>query len=143
VVALPANILLNRWLVPQLGMIGAALATMLAYLVMWIIVAGICHKLGLRMARRTLAACLMPFVLLGPTVLGPLAGRIHAPRSSAWLVGILPDLVTVLAVGAVVYVCTRRTWILSIDERQIAYAEIGRVVGKAKSMLPGRGRRAA
>jgi O-antigen/teichoic acid export membrane protein len=137
--ALPANILLNRWLIPRTGMVGAALATMLAYLVMWIIVAGICHRYGLRLAKKTVAACLASLVLLIPAVLGPLAGRIHAPRSSAWLVGLLPDLVTILAVGAVVYVCTRRTWILSASERQIAYAEIGRVVARIRGLVPGRG----
>ncbi|MFZ1948414.1 MAG: flippase [bacterium] len=141
--ALPANILLNRWLIPRTGMIGAALATMSAYLVMWLIVAGICHRMGLRLTRKTVAACLTSLVLLAPTALGPVVARIHAPRSWAWLVGLLPDLVAVVAVGVVVYVCIRRTWILSASERQTAYAEIARVVRRARSFVPGRRGRAA
>ena len=66
VIALPVNVALNLALIPRLGIVGAAMATMLSYLVMWIIVVAICRAYGLRAGPRTLLASLVPFALLLP-----------------------------------------------------------------------------
>jgi O-antigen/teichoic acid export membrane protein len=89
-VALPANVVLNLTLIPRLGIIGAAVATMLSYLVMWLMVVGICRRLGLRLGARTLLVSLAPFVLLLPrfwaaaavlvfTLVSLLTGFVFAP----------------------------------------------------------------
>jgi O-antigen/teichoic acid export membrane protein len=110
-VAMPCTIVLNLTLIPRLAMVGAAVATMLSYFLMWGIVVAICHKFGLPVGKRTITVCLLPFILLLPPALA-------AP-----------------CVGIVLYVCIRRTWILSVSEREIVRAEAGRLVSKAKGIM--------
>jgi O-antigen/teichoic acid export membrane protein len=66
VIALPVNIGLNLALIPRMGIVGAALATMLSYLVMWWVVLGLCRRFGLRISARTLVLSLAPLFLLLP-----------------------------------------------------------------------------
>jgi O-antigen/teichoic acid export membrane protein len=113
--ALPSTILLNLVLIPRMGIVGAALATMLSYFVMWCIVAAVCYKFGMPVNRRMLAVCLLTFILLLP-----------APAAAA-------------GVAAILYVCVRRTWIFSLTEREIVYGEAHRFASKAKGILIRRG----
>jgi O-antigen/teichoic acid export membrane protein len=115
VVALPASVVLNLTLIPRLGIMGAALATMGSYFLMWCIVAAVCHRFGMPVNKRMLTVCLTPFLLLLP-----------APLAAACVAGVL-------------YVCFRRTWIFSLAEREIVYAEGRRFAKKAKSLLWRRG----
>ncbi len=66
VIALPVNVALNLALIPGHGIVGAAVATMLSYLVMWVIVVAVCRALGMRVSARTLILSLAPFALLLP-----------------------------------------------------------------------------
>lgn len=111
VFGLPSAVAFNLLLIPRLGMVGAALATLLAFVVIWACVVGICWRFGLHLSRRTLLACLSCAVLL------------------------LPWYAAVPAVGAVLYACAFRTWILSAQERERVYAEIRRVLARAKMVL--------
>lgn len=111
---LPSAVALNLLLIPILGMVGAALATLLAYVVIWAVVVGICWRFGLLLTRRTLLVCLSCVVLL------------------------LPWYVAVPAVGLVLYACAFQTWILSAKEREKAYGEIGRILVRAKLLLSAR-----
>jgi O-antigen/teichoic acid export membrane protein len=113
--ALPSTILLNLVLIPRMGIVGAALATMLSYFVMWCIVAAVCYKFGMPVNRRMLAVCLLTFILLLP-----------APAAAA-------------GVAAILYVCVRRTWIFSLTEREIVSGEARRFASKAKGILIRRG----
>lgn len=65
-VALPVNIGLNLALIPRIGIVGAAVATMLSYFVMWLIVVGVCRRYGLTLRPKTLLLSLSPFALLLP-----------------------------------------------------------------------------
>jgi O-antigen/teichoic acid export membrane protein len=130
VIALPTSILLNRVLIPHLGMVGAALATMLSYLLMWMIVVILCRRFGMKTGRRTLSVCLLAFLLLLPSLLGSLVARVPCGPSAARLLAVVPDLVGVTAIGLVVYACIRRTWILSAAEREIAFTEVRRTVAR-------------
>jgi O-antigen/teichoic acid export membrane protein len=111
VVALPCSVVLNLLLIPRLGIVGAALATMGSYFLMWCIVAAVCHRFGMPVNRRMLAVCLLSFVLLLPV---PLAAA---------------------CVAAVLYACVRRTWIFSLAEREIVYTEVRRFVSKARNLI--------
>lgn len=135
VIALPASILLNHLLIPPLGMAGAGVATMLSYFLMLVVIAAVCARFGLRLARRTMVVCLLPFLLLVPNLLTALLGRFAPSLAAGGPAGLLPDLAGVLGVGAVLYASTRRTWILSRQERDIAYGEIGRAIGRARRLL--------
>jgi O-antigen/teichoic acid export membrane protein len=66
--ALPVNVGLNLVLIPRLGIVGASLATMLSYSLMWFVVVGLCMRLGLPVRRETFIASLLPFVILLPKV---------------------------------------------------------------------------
>jgi len=114
VVALPCSVLLNLTLIPRMGIVGAALATMMSYFLMWCIVAAVCHRFGMPVNKRMVVVCLLTFVLL------------------------LPVPIAVACVAAVLYVCIRRTWLFSFAERETVYAEVRRFVGKARSVLQGR-----
>jgi hypothetical protein len=94
-----------------MGIIGAALATMASYFLMWCIVAAVCHRFGMPVNKRMLVVCLLTFVLLLP-----------APVAAA-------------CVGIVLYVCARRTWIFSLAERELVYAEVRRFASKGRSVL--------
>jgi O-antigen/teichoic acid export membrane protein len=111
VAALPCSIALNLTLIPHLGIVGAALATMVSYFLMWCIVAAVCYRFGMPVNKRMLVVCLLTFVLL------------------------LPVPIAAACVAAVLYVCVRRTWIFSLAEREIVYAEARRFAGKARSVL--------
>jgi stage V sporulation protein B len=98
--ALPINVVLNIVLIPKMGIVGAAVATVASYLVMWFIFVRICAAFGLPVARRTVAVSLLPFLLL------------------------LPHLLASAAVGAVVYMCLTKTWIVTSAERHRVYEEL-------------------
>jgi PST family polysaccharide transporter len=66
VIALPVNIALNLALIPEMGIVGAAMATMLSYFLMWITVVIICWKFGMKIGSKTLLVSLVPFALLLP-----------------------------------------------------------------------------
>ncbi len=68
VTALPVNVVLNLVFIPRLGIVGAGLATMLSYAMLWFIVVGICIRLGMPVSRKTLVASLLPFLLLLPKI---------------------------------------------------------------------------
>jgi O-antigen/teichoic acid export membrane protein len=132
-VTLPINILLNRLLIPHFGMVGAALATMLAYFLMWIIVEIICLAYGLRLAKRTVLVSLLPFVLLLPDLIRRAFEHLGPAYSTHRTLALLPDCTAVVAVGIVIYVCLRRPWILSPPERDLAFKELRQVLAKARN----------
>ena len=99
--ALPVNILLNLTLIPRMGIVGAGLATMASYVLMWCIVVAICKVFGMPIGRRLVMISLLPFVLF------------------------LPKIVAVAAIGLVIYVCIRKTWIISAEERHRVFTELG------------------
>jgi hypothetical protein len=63
---LPVNIVLNLALIPRTGIVGAAMATMLSYFVMWLIVVAVCRRFGMSVSARTLLVSLTPVALLLP-----------------------------------------------------------------------------
>jgi O-antigen/teichoic acid export membrane protein len=101
VCALPANVVLNLVLIPHLGIVGAGLATMASYILMWCIVVGICRAFGMPVGRRLVVVSLLPLVLL------------------------LPKIAATAAVVLVIYICIRTPWILSDDERQRVFTQLG------------------
>jgi len=115
VVAMPSTIILNLTLIPRLGMVGAALATMLSYFLMWICIVAICWKFGLPVPKRTIAVCILTLTLL------------------------LPSLAAIAAVGIVLYVCLGRTWILSAEERAKAFDEAKRIAVRLRLLVSRRG----
>jgi O-antigen/teichoic acid export membrane protein len=108
VIALPVNIALNLALIPSMGIVGAAMATMLSYFLMWIIVVVVCHKLGMRVGPRTVLVSLVPFTLLLP-----------APWSAA-----------LVLVFAVLGLAT--PLIFTADERVLARDEVLRFMRRAR-----------
>jgi O-antigen/teichoic acid export membrane protein len=110
-VAMPCTILLNMTLIPRLGIVGAALATMLSYVLMWVIVLSICRRWGLPVKKRTVVMCLLSFALL------------------------LPWYASLPVVGLTAYVCARRTWILSAEEKEKAGSDVSRMLALARRVL--------
>jgi O-antigen/teichoic acid export membrane protein len=104
--ALPINVVLNLVLIPHLGIVGAGLATMASYVIMWSIVVGICKAFGMPISKRLVLVSLLPFVLL------------------------LPKLIAAVAVVLVLLICVRTTRIISYEERQRVLTELGRFAGK-------------
>ena len=100
VCALPVNVILNIVLIPRLGIIGAAVATVASYMVMWFIIVRICAAFGMPVGKRTVVVSLLPFLLL------------------------LPHLLAFAAVGAVVYICVTKAWIVTSAERHRVYEEL-------------------
>jgi O-antigen/teichoic acid export membrane protein len=100
VCALPVNVGLNILLIPRLGIVGAAVATVVSYLVMWFITVRICAAYGMPVKRRTVIVSFLPFALL------------------------LPKLLAFAAVGLVIYICATKTWIVTGDERRRVYADL-------------------
>ena len=135
VIAIPVNFRLNQVLIPRLGMIGAALATMLSYVLLWLAVSVMCRGFRLRFSKKTLAVFFAVFLPLLPAGLGWLMRGPGGLAAHPNLVVGLSDLALILAVGLVIYGCTRRTWILSVPERQVVYAELGRLLRRAKTIL--------
>jgi O-antigen/teichoic acid export membrane protein len=107
--ALPVNVILNLLLIPRVGIVGAGLATMVSYFLMWCIVVAICARFGLPLRPKTLLVSFAPFVLL------------------------LPVPAAVIAVGVIGYMGLTRTWILSTRERETVYAEIGGALSRLRS----------
>ncbi len=101
VTALPVNVVLNLLLIPVMGIVGAGLATMLSYMLLWIVVVSVCAAFGMPMRARTLVASLFPFLLL------------------------LPPLLAACAVVGATYLCFRTGWIVTGEERQRVFAEAG------------------
>ena len=132
-ITLPINIVFNRLLIPYLGMAGAALATMLAYSLMWIIVAFICRAYGWHQSKRATLVSLLPFVLLVPDLIRRALERLGPAYSAHRALAVVPDTVAIAAVAAVIYVCARRPWIISPAERNLAYAELKLVLAKARN----------
>ncbi|MFH1219787.1 MAG: oligosaccharide flippase family protein [Candidatus Eisenbacteria bacterium] len=110
-IAMPATIILNLLLIPRLGMVGAAVATMVSYFLMWCIVVALCHRFGLPVTKRTVVTCLLAFVLL------------------------MPPLLAVPIVGLIVYICIRKTWIISVEERDKVYGEARRILVRARQLV--------
>ena len=108
VIALPVNVALNLVLIPRMGIVGAGLATMLSYVLLWLVVVGICMGFGMPVRRKTIAASLFPFLLL------------------------LPGIAAVGAGGGATYLCFRTEWIVSKDERQRVLGEIGSFLGRLR-----------
>jgi stage V sporulation protein B len=98
--AVPMNVILNLILIPRLGIVGAAVATVVSYMVMWVITVRICAMFGMPVSRRTVMVSLSPFLLL------------------------LPGLLAIAAVGLVIYICATKTWIVTAAERQRVYQEL-------------------
>jgi O-antigen/teichoic acid export membrane protein len=65
-IALPVNVGLNLTLIPRIGTVGAAAATMISYFVMWAIVLGLCRRYGLRTSFKTVVVSVAPFALILP-----------------------------------------------------------------------------
>jgi O-antigen/teichoic acid export membrane protein len=112
VLALPLNVALNLMLIPRMGILGAAVATMLSYLAMWLIVVAICRRLGFRARAKTLVVSLMPFALLLP-----------APWPA-------------LVVAVLVILSLATPLIFTADERALAASEVVRFVRKARGKEP-------
>jgi len=89
VTALPVNVVLNLLLIPRLGIVGAGLATMLSYTLLWFVFVGVCVRLGMSLKRKTLAASLCPFFLLLPGLPAAIAlsGVVSASLFTDWLIG--------------------------------------------------------
>jgi O-antigen/teichoic acid export membrane protein len=104
--ALPANIVLNLRLIPRMGIIGAGLATMLSFFLMWLIVVLICRRFGLPTNRRMIVVSLFPFVLL------------------------LPKVGAVAAVALIAVLCLRTNLILEEIEKQKVYQELRSFTGR-------------
>jgi O-antigen/teichoic acid export membrane protein len=68
VCGLPVNVALNLLLIPRLGIVGAAMATMLSYLLLWFVVVGVCLRLRMPLRRQTFVASLFPLLILLPRV---------------------------------------------------------------------------
>lgn len=96
--ALPMNVMLNLVLIPQLGITGAALATMLSHTLMWATVVAICRASGMPVSRRTFGVSLLPFLLL------------------------LPKFAALGAVAVMLYVSFGQSWIISERERRTVYS---------------------
>ncbi len=109
VTALPVNVVLNLVLIPRMGIVGAGLATMLSYVLLWIVVVGICRAFGMPLRLRTVAASLFPFLLL------------------------LPPLLAACAVVGATYLCFRTEWIISGDERRRVFGEAGLLLGRLRN----------
>lgn len=112
VFALPVNVTLNLMLIPRMGILGAAVATMLSYFVMWLIVVAICRRLGFRARAKTLIISVAPFTLLLPAFWSGLAVSILAILSLA------------------------TPLIFTADERALAAGEVLRFVRKARDKEP-------
>lgn len=106
VTALPVNVILNLVLIPKMGIVGAGLATMLSYVLLWIVVVGTCRAFGMPLRSRTVAASLFPFLLL------------------------LPPLLAACAVAGATYLCFRTGWIVSGNERRRVFSEVGLFIGR-------------
>ena len=87
-IALPVNIGLNLLLIPRLGIVGAGLATMLSYTMLWFVVVGICVRLGMPLRRKTFVASLFPFLLLLPKIPAAviLGGVVVASLVTDWVI---------------------------------------------------------
>jgi len=107
--ALPLNVVLNLVLIPRMGIVGAGLATMLSYVLLWIVVVGICRAFGMPLRLRTVAASLFPFLLL------------------------LPPLLAACAIVGATYLCFRTEWIISRDERRRVFGEVGLFLGRLRN----------
>jgi O-antigen/teichoic acid export membrane protein len=106
--ALPVNIGLNLVLIPRLGIVGAGLATLLSYTMLWCIVVAICGALGMPLSRKTLAISVFPMVLL------------------------LPKIAATLAVAGALVVCLRTGWVLSEEDRVRTRAELASLRSRLK-----------
>ncbi|MGD8628172.1 MAG: flippase, partial [bacterium] len=98
--ALPVNVALNLALIPRLGIVGAGLATMLSYVLLWVIVVSVCVAFGMPLRPRTIAASLFPFLLL------------------------LPPLLAACTVVGATYLCFRTEWIVRRSERRKVFDEV-------------------
>jgi O-antigen/teichoic acid export membrane protein len=112
--ALPVNVALNLVLIPRLGLSGAALATMLAYLLMWAIVVVICKRFGLPVGARTVLVALLPLVLLTPRV------------------------AAAAAVCVIVIASFRGSRIFTSSERQRVHSELAALLARLRRPAPGR-----
>jgi O-antigen/teichoic acid export membrane protein len=108
VTALPVNVALNLILIPRLGIVGAALATMLSYTLLWFVFVGICVRLGMVLRRKTLLASLIPFLLL------------------------LPAIPAAVLVGGVIVVTLSTDWIIDRGERGRIRAEIAAFIRRGR-----------
>ena len=106
--ALPANIVLNLRLIPRMGIVGAGLATMLSFVLMWLIVVLICRHFGLPTNRRMLVVSLSPLVLL------------------------LPRVAAVASVAGIVAICLRTSLILGPTEKIKVYRELKSFTGRLR-----------
>ena len=106
--ALPVNVALNLVLIPRMGIVGAGLATMLSYVLLWIVVVSVCKAFGMRLKPRTISASLFPFLLL------------------------LPPLLAACAVVGAAYLCFRTEWIVTRSERRRVFGEVGLFLGRLR-----------
>jgi O-antigen/teichoic acid export membrane protein len=109
VTALPVNVALNLMLIPKMGIVGAGLATMISYVLLWVVVVSICKAFGMPLGSRTIAASLFPFLLL------------------------LPPLLAACAVVGAAYLCFRTEWIVTRAERLRVFGEIGLFLGRLRN----------
>jgi O-antigen/teichoic acid export membrane protein len=110
--ALPVNIGLNLVLIPRLGIVGAGMATMLSYVLLWTVVVSICRAFGMPVRRGTILASLLPLLLL------------------------LPALAAACAIVAAIAVCLWTGWIVSEDERRRVFGELRAFAGRFKNRTP-------
>jgi O-antigen/teichoic acid export membrane protein len=106
--ALPVNVVLNLILIPRLGIVGAGLATMLSYVLLWCIVVGVCVAFRMPLRRRTVVASVSPFLLL------------------------LPPLAAGCAIAIVVIASLRTSWLVTEEERQRVFQEIAAFAGRLR-----------
>jgi O-antigen/teichoic acid export membrane protein len=106
--ALPVNVALNLALIPRMGIVGAAIATMLSYVLLWVVVISICSAFGMPLRPRTIVASLFPFLLVPP------------------------PLVAACGVVGATYLCFRTEWIVTRGERRRVFAEVGLFLGRLR-----------
>jgi O-antigen/teichoic acid export membrane protein len=66
--ALPINLLANLVLIPRLGILGAAVATMVSFFVMSVVFVSLCYRYGMPVTLRTIVVSLLPCLMLLPPV---------------------------------------------------------------------------
>ena len=112
IIALPVNVALNLMLIPGMGIVGAAVATMLSHFLMWLIVVLMCRRFGLRVRPATLVLSVVPFALLLP-----------APWSAA-------------AVAVVALTALTTAAFFTAGEKTLARNEIVRFIRRARTQPP-------
>ncbi len=106
------NVVLNFILIPKMGIMGAAVASVAASALILLMLLTWFHRQGLEVKRTTLAACLLPFLVL------------------------LPPWPSAAAFALLVLVSWRTEWILNREERQVLAAQVKKGLARFTGIAP-------